>query len=639
MTWHPKLGAFPVAGGFCFQVWAPQVQTLEVVVERSAEKAPWCTASSGGEDRGRLVLPMERAEGGYFRLFTASVCAGDRYRYRIDGGDCFPDPASRFQPEGVHGPSEIVDPNAYCWSDAAWSGLSLEDAVFYELHVGTFSPQGTFAGVIDRLPTLAALGVTAVELMPLADFAGRRNWGYDGVALFAPARCYGRPDELRRLVDEAHRLCLAVILDVVYNHLGPDGNYLAAYSPYYFSKRRHTAWGAGPNFDGPQCEAVREFFVENALYWLHEYHLDGLRLDATHAIADQSSVPILAELADRVRTAISHRRVLLIAEDNRNLACMLRPRYVGGWGLDAVWADDLHHQMRRLLAGDHESYYRDYTGTAEDLATTIRQGWFYTGQHSQHWGGPRGTDPAGLAPAQFVVCLQNHDQVGNRALGERLHHQIDLASWRAASALLLCLPQTPLLFMGQEWAASSPFLFFTDHHDELGRQVTEGRRREFWQFSAFADPTARWRIPDPQAEATFLASMLDWAELQREPHASVWRLYQAILSLRKREAALKSANAARHQLLAVGADSIILRRPGTAGDWLIVVRLRGAGMLDLHTLPLVQPGAGRRWEVCLTSEDAAFSPEPSPPQIKASAQGFTIHFAVPAAVLLRERSA
>lgn len=640
MAWHPKLGAFPHEAGFCFQVWAPQANKVELLIERRAEPGSVASAASaarGGEVE-RLSLHMERTEGGYFRAVASNVRAGDRYRYCIDGGLCLPDPASRFQPEGVHGPSQIVDPRTFRWSDAGWRGLALQDAVFYELHVGTFSPQGTFAGAIEHLPKLAELGVTAVELMPLADFAGERNWGYDGVSLFAPARCYGTPDELRRLVDAAHRLGLAVILDVVYNHLGPDGNYLAAYSPDYFLADRHTAWGAAPNFDGPRSAAVREFFIENALYWLHEYHLDGLRLDATHAMVDESPLPILAELVDRTHAAITQRQVLLIAEDNRNLATMVRPRNVGGWGLDAVWADDFHHQMRRLLAGDCEGYYRDYTGTAEDLAATIRQGWFYTGQHSRHWGAARGTDPSGLAPSQFVVCLQNHDQVGNRALGERLHHQIDLATWRAATALLLCLPQTPLLFMGQEWAASTPFLFFTDHHAELGKQVTEGRRQEFRHFSAFADPAARERIPDPQAEATFRASVLDWSELGREPHASVWRLYQALLALRRKEAALRSARLAVHQVQALGADALVLRRPGPAGDWLIVVRLRGAGTLELGGSALAQPGAARRWAVCLTTEDAPFSPDPRPPQCQATRQGLVLHFARPAAVLLQERS-
>ncbi|MCL6501656.1 MAG: malto-oligosyltrehalose trehalohydrolase [Pirellulales bacterium] len=660
MTWKPRLGAFPLDGGYCFRVWAPQARTVEVVIQRTADDAARGQTSGtpaqaecphgaharveqahGAQEGGdELVLPMERVEGGYFTAFSTALRAADRYRYRVDGAGPFPDPASRFQPEGVHGPSELVDPSLFCWTDAGWGGVALSDAIFYELHVGTFSAEGTFAGVVERLPKLVELGVTVLELMPLADFAGQRNWGYDGVSLFAPARCYGRPDDLRRLVNEAHRLGLGVILDVVYNHLGPDGNYLAAYSPYYFSRERHTAWGAGPDFDGPHSSAVREFFIENALYWLHEFHLDGLRLDATHTIVDTSRLHILAELAERVHAACAPRRVLLIAEDNRNLAQLVRPRSAGGWGLDAVWADDWHHQMRRLLAQDHEGYYRDYRGTVEDLAATIRQGWLYTGQHSRHWGAPRGTDPAGLAPRQFVVCLQNHDQVGNRALGERLHHQIDLAAWRAASALLMCLPQTPLLFMGQEWAATSPFLFFTDHDEELGRQVTAGRRREFRHFSAFADPEAQRRIPDPQAEATFRASQLDWDEIRREPHASIRRLYQTLLSLRRREPALRSAQLAVHQVEAAGADSLVLRRPGDGeGDWLIVVRLRGRGAVDLRGHAVAEPGTGRRWAICLTTEDAAFSPQPNPPQVDLTTGGPLLHFAVPAAVLLRERHA
>jgi maltooligosyltrehalose trehalohydrolase len=552
---------------------------------------------------------------------VSGVGAGRRYRYRIDGKAAFPDPASRSQPEGVHGPSEVVDAGAFAWTDAGWRGVGLDELVIYELHVGTFTPAGTFSGVAERLPALADLGVTAVELMPVADFPGRRNWGYDGVDLFAPARCYGRPDELRRLVDEAHRLGLAVILDVVYNHLGPDGNYLGAYSPFYLSARHQTGWGAGINFDGEHSNKVREFFIENALHWVHEYHVDGLRLDATHAIADEGERHFLAELAARVRASVAGRRVLLIAEDHRNLAHMLRPGEAGGWALDAVWADGFHHQLRRMLAGDCEGYYADYSGTAEDLATTIRKGWFYCGQRSVRRGVPWGTDPAGLGPRQFVYCLQNHDQVGNRALGERLHHQIEGAAYRAASVLLLCAPATPLLFMGQEWAASAPFLFFTDHHEPLGSQVTVGRRHEFRHFSSFTDPVARQKIPDPQAEATFLASRLAWEEREKEPHASTLRLYRELLRLRREEPALRSGCREGFEV-AAASGALVLRRATAAGPaLLVVVRLQGAGAVELR-------GA---WEVVLTTEDAAFTPDPRPVRT----EGPVLHFARPGAAILR----
>jgi maltooligosyltrehalose trehalohydrolase len=458
------------------------------------------------------------------------------------------------------------------------------------------------------------------------------------VDLFAPARCYGKPDDLRRLVNEAHRLGLAVILDVVYNHLGPDGNYLGAYSPSYFTDRHQTTWGAALNFDGAQSAQVRHFFIENALHWVHEYHVDGLRLDATHAIADDSPRHFLAELAARVRASAPERHILLIAEDHRNLAHMVKPEREGGWALDAVWADSFHHQMRRLLAGDAEGYYRDFTGTTADLATTMRKGWFYCGQFSHYLGRPRGTDPAGIRPRQFVYCLQNHDQIGNRALGERLHHQIDLAAYRAASVLLLCGPATPLLFMGQEWAASTPFLYFTDHPPVLGKLVTEGRRQEFRHFSAFSDPQARDKIPDPQAASTFLASKLAWDERAREPHASVHRLYQRLLHLRRTELALRSARGEDFEVAALNEGAILLKRTAPGGAaLLIVVQLRGGGTADLRGQPMLTSQTGMPWEVVLTTEDEPFSADPRPPRIDCSADAPIIQFQRPTAVILRER--
>ena len=614
MSWQPALGAGLQAEGCCFRVWAPTVRALEVVLEKPAA--------------GKSAHPLKKAEDGIFSGVIAGVAAGDCYRYRPDGKGPFPDPASRFQPHGVHGPSEIVDPRAFPWTDSGWKGIALEDLIVYELHVGTFTPEGTFSGVMERLPYLAELGVTAIELMPVADFPGKRNWGYDGVNLFAPARCYGRPDDLRRLVDASHRLGLAVILDVVYNHFGPDGNYLGVYSPYYFSKRHHTAWGQALNFNGDHHHQVRAVFIENALHWLHEYHIDGLRLDATHAIKDDSRRPFLAELTAAVRASVPERRILLIAEDHRNLACMVKPESEGGWGLDAVWADDFHHQMRRLLAGDHEGYYRDYTGSTADLATTIRKGWFYCGQHSVQRQVPRGTDPAGIPSPRFLFCLQNHDQVGNRALGERLHHQIEAAAFRAASTLLLCCPQTPMLFMGQEWAAGTPFLFFTDHREELGRKVTEGRRREFRHFSAFADPQKRDRIPDPQDPATFLASRLRWEERTQELHAAVLHLHRALLHLRRTEPALHSGNS--ENLVLAHGDAIIIRRMAAARPTLLIVaQLRDGGTVDI-------PELGRPWEPILSTEDPSFSPDSRPPHLDLSAITPVIRFSRPGALILRE---
>jgi maltooligosyltrehalose trehalohydrolase len=617
--WQPTLGA--VAGsplGVRFEVWAPTTRAVDLVVERP------------GEISSHRALA--RQPNGRFAGTFPDLTPGTRYRYALDGEGPFPDPASRFQPDGVHGSSMVIDPAAFRWCDDAWTGVAPADLVLYELHVGTFTPSGTFAGVTERLAYLKALGITAVELMPVADFPGTRNWGYDGAALFGPARCYGTPDDMRTLVDTAHRLGLAVILDVVYNHTGPDGAYLRRFSPYYFTSDRPSPWGAGINLDGEHSAQVRAFFIENALHWMHEYHIDGLRLDATHAMSDDGPRHFLAELTARVRASVQGRQVHLIAEDHRNLAVMVRPERESGWGLDAVWADDFHHQMRRLLAGDSEGYYGDFSGTIADVVATLRQGWFFTGQYSEHLRAPRGTDASALPPSRFVVCLQNHDQVGNRALGERLHHQIDLAAYRAASVLLLTAPQTPLLFMGQEWAASSPFLYFTDHSEELGRLVTEGRRREFGAFSAFADETARADIPDPQADMTFMASRLDWVEVQREPHASVLRLYSTVLAFR-RDALVPAETTDAVDVRAVD-DTIVLRRRCRDGAHaVVVVRLGGAGTTHLSGH---WPGSGAStWTCLLTSEDAAFGSTGSPPVVDLEGAAPSVRFSGPAAVILK----
>ena len=603
----PTLGANTLQEGTRFRVWAPGAASVRVVLE-----------GGPGQPDGAVAAehPMARGADGYHDLVLAQAGPGTRYRYRVDGQGPFPDPASRWQPLGVHGPSQVVEWRDFQWTDAGWPGVPLEQTVLYELHVGTFTPEGTFAAAAARLPYLADLGVTAVELMPVADFPGARNWGYDGVAPFAPARCYGSPDDLRRLVDAAHALGLAVHLDVVYNHLGPDGAYQSTFSGAYYSPSHDSPWGAGINFDGPDAGPVRTYVIENALRWVHEYHIDGLRLDATHAITDDSATHVLAELADTVRRSLAGgpRAVLVIAEDSRNLAAMVRPRARGGWGLDGVWADDFHHQVRRALAGDTDGYFADFDGTAAGIAATARQGWFYTGQLSRYAGQPRGTDPAGVPPRCFVFCLQNHDQVGNRAFGDRLHHAVALAAWRAASVLLLVLPETPLLFMGQEWAASAPFLYFTDHEPALGRLVTEGRRREFSRFDAFADPATRGRIPDPQAPATFEASRLDWAERDREPHASTLRLYRRLLHLRRQSPAMRDDDDS-WALFDAGADAVIVRRGRHRGPALLAaVRLRGAGQVRLDA-PEAAPPAGLAWRTIFTTEDPAHAPDPAPPAV------------------------
>ena len=558
--WRLDLGANVVEGGVRFRVWAPNAERVEVEIERP-----------GGPERHALTPEAD----GYHAGTLAGARTGDQYRYALDGGQGFPDPASRSQPDGPHGASEVVDPSQYAWKDDGWQGLGADGLVIYELHVGTFTPGGTFDAAIARLPDLVELGITAVEIMPVAEFPGRRNWGYDGVDLYAPSSAYGGPEGLRRLVDAAHALGLGVLLDVVYNHFGPDGNYLRVYAADYFTDRHETPWGDAINYDGPQSEQVRHFVLQNVRYWLEEYHLDGFRLDATHAIVDTSPRHLLAEIAEVVHGPLSDRpagRAVVIAEDHRNLVQQIRPSEQGGLGLDGVWADDFHHALRTYLTGEREAYYANYTGRLEDVAATIEGGFLFQGQKRPASGELRSTKVTDEPARAFVFCSENHDQVGNRALGERLAHLIDRERYLVASAVLLFVPETVLLFQGQEFAASSPFQFFTDHNPELGKLVTEGRRKEFAGFAAFADPARRERIPDPQAEATFERSVLKWEE--REAHAEVYDLYRTLLRLRRDDPVLQHqdrsatrARASTDHLLAIrrwheGAERLLLANFG-----------------------------------------------------------------------------
>lgn len=545
-AWTPAFGPRVTSSGAVLRVCAPGATTVSALVA----------------DR---VVPLARVDGDTFEAVVEGVTAGDRYRLQRDEDTPWPDPCSRWQPDGVHGPSMLVDPSAFRWTDGDWRGVARHALTVYELHVGTFSPEGTFAGAAARLDALVDLGVTAIELMPVAAFPGRRNWGYDGAALFAPSEAYGHPDDLRALVDRAHALGLAVLLDVVYNHVGPDGAYLAAWMPTLFTDRHASPWGSGINLDGPGSDDVRRLICDNALMWLVDYHLDGLRLDATHALADDSERHLLAQLADEIAAHVTGREIHLIAEDERNLASLLQPVAAGGCGMTGVWADDFHHAVRRLLAGDHEAWFTDFAGTTPEIAAAVRDGWVFTGQHASHYGGPRGTSPAGVPIESAVICIQNHDQVGNRALGDRLHHQVDTDAWLAATTLLLTAPETPLLFMGQEWAASTPFLFFTDHNETLGPQVVEGRRREFGRFSAFADPVTRARIPSPQDEATFLRSRLRWEERGDGLHARVLAQTQALLALRRAHVSAAPRDRAHIRCLPVGDHGVWLDQPSALG--------------------------------------------------------------------------
>ena len=494
-----------------FRVWAPLARRIEVHL-------------LGRDNR---IVPLQLSPRGYHEAVIQNVAPGDHYFYRLDEANERPDPASRFQPEGVHGPSQVVDQH-FEWHDQNWFGIPLENYVLYEMHVGTCTSEGTLDALIGRLDYLSDLGITAVELMPLAQFPGTRNWGYDGVYPFAVQESYGGPNALKRLVDACHQHGLAVVLDVVYNHLGPEGNYLADFGPY-FTDRYKTPWGKALNFDGPHSDEVRNFFIQNALYWQTEFHMDALRLDAVHAIQDHSALPFLEELnlATAQQADKLNRRFYLIAESNLNDARLIRSRELGGMGLHAQWSDDFHHSLHCLLTGEQASYYADF-GKVDDLLMAYRDGFAYTGQFSRFRDRRHGNSTKYNAAEQFVVCIQNHDQVGNRMLGERLSQLVDFDSLKLAAAVLLLSPYLPLLFMGEEYGETAPFQYFTSHGDDnLIEAVRKGRREEFAAF--------RWQgeVPDPQAAETFLRSRLRPELAAQGQHRLLLDWHRELLRLRK----------------------------------------------------------------------------------------------------------
>ena len=506
-------------GGVRFRLWAPGVESVAVLLD------------------GEGDLLMSAVGEGWFELRHPAARAGSRYQFRLPDGLRVPDPASRFNPDDVDGRSEVIDPASFDWTDQNWQGRPWHEAVIYEVHVGCFSPAGTFAGLQQRLDYLAELGVSAIEIMPVADFPGRRNWGYDGVLPFAPDSAYGRPDDCKRLIDAAHARGLMVLLDVVYNHFGPQGNYLQAYAADFFNPRQATPWGAAINFAGPNSRPVRDFFIHNALYWVEEFHFDGLRLDAVHAIRDESSPDIVEELAAAIRQGPGRERhVHLVLENDRNESRYLsRDRAGQPRQASAQWNDDVHHVLHVLASGEVDGHYADYASAPVHLLSRcLSEGFAYQGEPSPFRHGQRRGEPSGhLPPAAFINFLQTHDQVGNRPFGERLCQLADPAALEALTAVLLLAPPIPLLFMGEEFAASQPFLFFCDFDAELARAVSEGRRHEFSRFSRFADPAAQALIPDPSAAATFNACVLDWSVVGQEPHRAVLDLYRRLLLLRR----------------------------------------------------------------------------------------------------------
>ncbi len=558
-------------------------------------------------------MELQADRGGYFAGLVEKAAEGTLYKYRLDGKDEFPDPASRFQPEGPHGPSQIVNPAQFQWTDQNWRGIEISGQIVYELHIGTFTPQGTYEAASAKLPYLKELGVNVIEIMPLADFPGRFGWGYDGVDLFAPAHIYGKPEHLKQFINQSHKLGLAVILDVVYNHLGPDGNYLTQFSPDYFTGQHPTEWGEALNFDGRNCHGVREFYLANAEYWVREFHMDGLRLDATQAIHDSSEDHIVAAIARRVRESAGERATIIIAENEPQHAVLARPIEWGGYGIDALWNDDFHHSAHVALTGHKEAYYTDHLGAPQEFISAAKYGFLFQGQRYSWQKKLRGMPALGLKPSSFVTFLENHDQVANSARGARLHKLTSPGRYKAMTALYLLAPGTPMLFQGQEFLSSAPFLYFADHDAKLSRAVFHGRREFLGQFPSLATPEMRQCFDDPSDEKTFLRCKLDWSESQTNQNAL--QMIKDLLALRRDDPGLRMQGWGKLDGAVLGPNAFLLRYfVENDQDRLLLVNL-GIDLELLHAPePLLAPPQGKVWSVIWSTEDPKYggcgSPHP-----------------------------
>jgi maltooligosyltrehalose trehalohydrolase len=610
--WHPSLGAVYLGDGNCrFRVWAPRARRVEVHLLHPADR----------------LVSLTPTASGYHEITLTDVPAGATYFYRIDGKRERPDPVSRHQTRGVHGPSSVVDP-AFPWTDSAWHGLPFADLVIYELHVGTYTPEGTFDALIPHLDGLRDLGINALELMPLAQTPGVRNWGYDGVQLFAPRHDYGGPAGLKRLVDAAHARGMAVLHDVVYNHLGPEGNYLGEFG-YYFTDRSHTPWGPAINVAHDHCDEVRAFFLENARMWQTEYHLDGLRLDAVQTIKDDSATPFLAELSDTVARQARHlnRPFYLIAETSANDVRNIRPTTACGFGMDALWNDDFHHSLRALLTDDRNGYYQDF-GTVALHARAWREGFAFQGEYYRYRGCRHGSRPVGALASNFVVYSQNHDQVGNRAWSNRLIEETGLEGAKVAAASVLLSPFVPMLFMGEEYAESAPFPFFVDHGDpHLSEATRHGRAKEYAEFLAAHE------MPDPQSPATFASARLDHARKASSPHHEMLAFYKELLRLR-REVAFADGRWDWQEVLAFETERVLFVRRRSEGDaiWLAL-------SFNVTPVTVTLPLPGGRWARLLDSRDVAYAgPGATTPATIESAGGVTLSLPPLSAVVYRRES-
>ena len=577
-------------GGAHVRVWAPAAPALDLVLVR---------------DQRRVALTREAD--GHFSGFVSGVAAGDRYWFALAADRLRPDPCSRYQPDGPHGPSQVVDPDLFVWTDAAWPGVSASGHVFYEMHAGTFTKEGTWRAALAELPRLAELGITIIEMMPVNDFAGRFGWGYDGVNLYAPTRLYGEPDDLRAFVDRAHALGLGVILDVVYNHLGPDGNYLADFSPDYFTDKYTNDWGAALNFEGP--DAAREFFIANAGYWIDEFHFDGLRLDATQDIHDASARHVLAEIASRTRRIAEPRTILLVGENEPQDVRLLGDPAAGGYGLDALWNDDFHHTAVAALTGRREAYYHDYTGSPQELLSCAKYGFLYQGQYYPWQKQARGTPTIGLPSHAFISFLENHDQVANSAFGRRLNQLACPGRLRALTALLLLGPGQPMLFQGQEFWSTTPFLYFADHKPELRAPISKGRREFLAQFENLRDPEVVAALPPPLSAETFARAKLDAAERDRHTHALA--LHRDLITLRRQDPVIADGHVDGAVL---GPEILLLRYFGRGrGDRLLLLNLGCDTDVMPAPEPLLAPPAGAAWSLLWSSESVRYGGQGTAP--------------------------
>jgi maltooligosyltrehalose trehalohydrolase len=591
------IGAEIVDNGIHFRVWAPRSRKAAVELTRPGAKA--------------ALFPLEQESEGYFSALVREAAPGMLYKFQLDSGT-FPDPASRFQPEGPHGPSQIIDPSAFRWTDVEWRGVPAEGQVIYEMHIGTFTADGTWHSAMEQLPELAKIGITVLEVMPVADFPGRFGWGYDGVDLFAPTRLYGVADDFRAFVDRAHALGLGVILDVVYNHIGPDGNYLKEFSPDYFTSRYANEWGEALNYDGPNSGPVREFFIANGGYWIDEFHLDGLRLDAAQQIFDISDDHILAAITRRAREAANGRMIYLTAEHEAQQTKLARSPKERGYGMDALWNDDFHHSAIVAVTGRNEAYYSDYLGRPQELISAIKHGYLFQGQWFGWQKKRRGSPTTGLKPDHFINYIQNHDQIANSLRGLRLHELTNPGRFRAVTALALLSPGTPMLFQGQEFAASSPFLFFADHNPELAKLVAAGRRQFLEQFPSVARPESTPCLPNPESEETFKRCKLNFAE--RKQHARYYTLHRDLLKLRREDTVFRAPRPGGVDGAVLGPEAFVLRFFGEDGnDRLMLVNFGTDLQLTAMPEPLLAPVEGSDWKLLWSSEDPRYGGFGTPP--------------------------